>query len=87
MKLLGNSTGTCTTWPYVRVAAYSTFGSLTNTPQKLPLDTSIESRWAIDQGMMKIENLFLVRLVSVSRGSFQPEIWVADPSMSRTLLG
>jgi len=44
-------------------------------------DTSVD-RWTIGQGSMNIENLFLVRLVSVSKGSFQPEIWVADPSMS-----
>jgi len=31
---------------------------------------------------MKIENMFLVSLGSVSTGSFQPEIWVADPSVS-----
>ena len=36
---------------------------------------------------MRTDNMFLVRLVSVSKGSFQPEIWVADPSASQVLAG
>ena len=35
---------------------------------------------------MRIENMFLLRLVSVSKGSFQPEIWIADPSASQAPL-
>ena len=27
---------------------------------------------------MSLDNMFLARLVSVSKGSFQPEIWVVD---------
>ena len=27
---------------------------------------------------MHLDNMFLVRLVSASKGSFQPEIWVMD---------
>ena len=30
---------------------------------------------------MRLENMFLVHLDSVSRGSWQPEIWVMDPRM------
>ena len=36
---------------------------------------------------MTIDNMFLVRFVSVSTGSFQPEIWVADPSVSHPHVG
>jgi len=36
---------------------------------------------------MHIDNMFLVNLVSVSKGSFQPEIWVADPSVSQVFNG
>jgi hypothetical protein len=30
---------------------------------------------------MHLDNMFLVQLESVSKGSFQPEIWIADPTM------
>jgi len=30
---------------------------------------------------MRIDNMFLVSLVPVSKGSFQPEIWVEEPSV------
>ena len=30
---------------------------------------------------MHLDNMFLVRLESVSKGSWQPEIWVAGPTM------
>ena len=36
---------------------------------------------------MQIDDMFLVRLVSVSKGSYQPEIWVTDPPMPRVLVG
>jgi len=39
---------------------------------------STDKRWKVGQGFMRLENMFLVRLVSVSKGSFQPEIWVVD---------
>jgi len=39
---------------------------------------SIDRRWKIGEGCMRLENMYLVRLASVSKGSFQPEIWVAD---------
>ncbi|KAF9644511.1 hypothetical protein BDM02DRAFT_3121808 [Thelephora ganbajun] len=48
------------------------------------MDHSIDKRWKIGEGFMHLENMFLVRLVSVSKGSFQPEIWVADTSMHTT---
>lgn len=41
---------------------------------------SVGDRWRIGQGFMRIENMYLVSLMSVSKGSFQPEIWVAVPS-------
>lgn len=30
---------------------------------------------------MRLNNMFLVRLESVSKGSWQPEIWVVDSTM------
>lgn len=33
----------------------------------------------IDQGMMAFKNMYLAKLDCVSKGSFQPEIWVMDP--------
>lgn len=35
--------------------------------------------WRIGHGLMRIENMFLVSLVSVSKGSYQPEIWISNP--------
>ena len=56
--------------------------SLKTEPQKShTIDGSTNKRWKIGEGFMKLENMFLVRLESVSRGSFQPEIWVVDPTM------
>lgn len=46
-------------------------------------DGSVEEFWTIGRGFMQIDNMYLVSLVSVSTGSFQPEIWVAIPSMPR----
>lgn len=43
-----------------------------------PMDASAAGHWRIGQGFMCFENMFLVRLDSVSRGSWQPEIWVHD---------
>ena len=42
------------------------------------MDGSADKCWKIGEGFMRLENMFLVRLVSVSKGSFQPEIWVVD---------
>ncbi|KAF9643619.1 hypothetical protein BDM02DRAFT_3272935 [Thelephora ganbajun] len=45
------------------------------------MEQSVDRRWKIGEGFMRLENMFLVRLVSVSKGSFQPEIWVVDTLM------
>jgi len=39
---------------------------------------SVDRRWKIGEGRMRLENMYLVRVVFVSKGSFQPEIWVID---------
>lgn len=52
---------------------------LTNMTRVIP-DRTVDGCWRIGQGFMHIDNMFLVGLISVSRGSFQPEIWVAAPS-------
>ena len=49
--------------------------------QGYPMNESTDKKWKIGEGFMGLENMFLVRLVSVSKGSFQPEIWVVDPGM------
>ena len=38
------------------------------------------AQWKIGEGFMHLDNMFLVRLESVSKGSWQPEIWVVDPT-------
>ena len=40
------------------------------------MDSSVGAHWEIGKGFMRLENMFLVHLVPVSKGSFQPEIWV-----------
>lgn len=40
------------------------------------MDGSIDQQWKIREGFMHLENMYLVRLLSVSTGSFQPEIWI-----------
>jgi len=45
-----------------------------------PMDASTPNCWKIGQGFMHLENMFLVRLYSVSKGSWQPEIWVRNPA-------
>ncbi|KAF9789778.1 hypothetical protein BJ322DRAFT_1105640 [Thelephora terrestris] len=42
-------------------------------------DGTVEDCWRVGHGFMHIDNMFLVSLESVSKGSFQPEIWVAAP--------
>ena len=37
--------------------------------------------WKIGEGFMHFDNMFLARLESASRGSWQPEIWVVDPTL------
>lgn len=48
--------------------------------QRIPPDRPVEDHWRIGQGFMHIDNMYLVSLVSVSKGSFQPEIYVDVPS-------
>ena len=40
------------------------------------IDGSTPRRWKIGEGFMRLDNMFLVQLEPVSKGSFQPEIWV-----------
>ena len=40
------------------------------------MDGLIDRQWKIGEGLMDLEHMHLVRLVSVSTGSFQPEIWI-----------
>lgn len=46
--------------------------------QTLPVVQSVDARWRVGQGCMKFEKMYLVRVVWVSKGSIQPEIWVDD---------
>ena len=45
------------------------------------MDESTPEQWKIGEGFMKLDNLFLVRLESVTNGSWQPEICVVDPTV------
>jgi hypothetical protein len=65
----------------VRCVAIGSLQSLTTAPQKFTIDRSVEGRWKVGEGFMNINNMFLVGLESVSKGSFQPDIWVIDSSM------
>ncbi|KAF9789777.1 hypothetical protein BJ322DRAFT_1105639 [Thelephora terrestris] len=40
-------------------------------------DGTVQDCWRVGHGFMRLDNMFLVSLESVSKGSFQPEIWVA----------
>jgi len=53
---------------------------LTTKPQAQPplVGGSASEQWRIGEGFMPLDNIFLVRLESVSKGSWQPEIWVMD---------
>jgi len=42
---------------------------------------TVPEQWRIGEGFMHLDNMFLVRLESVSRESWQPEIWVMDPPL------
>jgi len=55
--------------------------SLKSKPQRepYPVGESAPREWKVGEGFMRLENMFLVRLDSVSKGSWQPEIWVMDP--------
>ena len=56
---------------------------LTIKPQQrpYPTDGSTHEQWKIGEGFMHLENMFLARFESVSNGSWQPEIWIVDPTM------
>lgn len=41
-----------------------------------PIKNSADKCWKIGEGYMRFENMFLVSLLAVSKGPFQPEIWV-----------
>jgi len=41
------------------------------------INNSTDKRWEIGKGFMTLDNMFLVRLEHVSKGSYQPEIRVA----------
>jgi len=45
------------------------------------MDPSTDEQWRIGEGYMTLGNMFLAKLESVSNGSYQPEIWVMDPTM------
>lgn len=47
--------------------------------QRSTPDRTIEDHWKIGQGFMHIDNMSLVSLESVSKGSFQLEIYVEVP--------
>ena len=53
--------------------------------QRITPDGSVEDHWRIGQGFMHIDNMYLVSLTSVSKGSFQPEIYVEVPAVPRAL--
>ena len=52
--------------------------SLKIEPQQGPHGTA---PWKIGEGFMHLDNMFLARIESVSKGSWQPEIWVVDPTV------
>lgn len=45
------------------------------------MDPSVDDRWRIGEGFMRLDNMFLAKLVHVSKGSFQAELWVVDNAM------
>ena len=51
--------------------------------KRIDPDGSVEDFWRIGQGFMHIDNMYLVSLKSVSKGSFQPEIYVEVPPAPR----
>ena len=60
---------------------------LTTGPQQRPssIGGTAPEQWRIGEGFMHLDNMFLVRLESVSRGSWQPEVWVVDPLLDPLL--
>jgi len=37
--------------------------------------------WKIGEGFMHLDNMFLVRLENTSKGSWQPDVFVLDPTI------
>ena len=52
---------------------------LTTRSQGHIMDRSTDQQWKIGEGFMDFEHMHLVRLVPVSAGSVQPEIWIPAP--------
>lgn len=46
-----------------------------------PMDASTPQQWKIGEGYMKIQNVYLTGLESVSMGSYQPRFYVVDPTV------
>lgn len=40
------------------------------------IDATTNNPWKIGEGFMHLDNMYLSELESVSKGSFQPTIWV-----------
>ena len=49
---------------------------LTTGSQGYVMNGCVDQQWKIGEGLMDLEHVHLVRLVSVSTGSFRPEIWI-----------
>ena len=49
----------------------------TESQRSHPIDEA--NGWKIGEGFMRLENMYLASLISASKGSWQPEIWVGDP--------
>jgi len=56
---------------------------LTTEPQQRPSSAggSTPEQRRTGEEFMHLDNMFLVRLDSVSKGSWQPEVWVMDPPL------
>lgn len=67
----------------VRLCSAQLFPIAHKYTQRIAPDESIEGCWRIGQGFMHIDNVYLVRLVWVSKGSFQPVLYVKVPSAPR----
>ena len=65
-----------------RRSGITRLGLFTTKPQSS--QTMVEStpeQWKIGEGFMHLDNMFLVRFESVTKGSWQPEICVVDPTV------
>ena len=62
-----------------KLAFRNSIAPLLNTKQAShAMDPSIDGRWKIGEGFMHLDNIFLAKLVHVSKGSFQAELWAMD---------